>query len=244
MIAALVKKIPHKEAPKQRCLSCGTIKNMGRRKYCSLECRRKLRQKLNMRTGLLRALNTRYATFYFTDTMIVLDILTYESSTLFSFIYPRLRGFTPADDFCHMANTLGNTWWAEKKRTHKRYLASRYLLEKATKNHLPCDSVKPVLVRRPSQVTRSITSLQMDPDDLDSPKIHQKIKTAYRRQAKKHHPDSGGDATFFRKIHHAYQELIRWASRPTFISRRGFPDKWFYAGDVDRWVQPTLHRLK
>ena len=60
---------------KYRCLSCGTSENMGRRKYCSIDCRQKLRYNLNLRTGLLRALNTRYATIYFTDSIILLDVL-------------------------------------------------------------------------------------------------------------------------------------------------------------------------
>jgi len=40
----------------RRCLSCGTTDNMKRRRYCSLECRQKLRHNLNIRTGLLQAL--------------------------------------------------------------------------------------------------------------------------------------------------------------------------------------------
>jgi len=61
----------------RRCLSCGTTRNMARRKYCSLECRQRLRYNLNLRTGLLKALQTRYATFYFTDFKIILDVLPY-----------------------------------------------------------------------------------------------------------------------------------------------------------------------
>ncbi len=41
-----------------RCLSCGTTGNIGRRRYCSIDCRQKLRQKLDMRCGLLQALKT------------------------------------------------------------------------------------------------------------------------------------------------------------------------------------------
>ncbi len=37
------------------------------RRYCSIKCRQHLRQKLNMRSGLLQTLNTRYATFYFSE---------------------------------------------------------------------------------------------------------------------------------------------------------------------------------
>jgi len=43
----------------RRCLSCGTTANMKRRRYCSIECRQKLRHNLNMRTGLLQVLQTR-----------------------------------------------------------------------------------------------------------------------------------------------------------------------------------------
>ena len=49
---------------------------MKRRKYCSIECRQRLRYNLNLRTGLLRALNTRYATFYFTEAKATLYSFT------------------------------------------------------------------------------------------------------------------------------------------------------------------------
>lgn len=64
------------------------------------------------------------------------------------------------------------------------------------------------------------------------------VKNAYRRQAKIHHPDLGGQASTFRKINDAYQELLRWAENPRFIKRKGFTDKWFYDGDNKKWVQP------
>jgi len=215
---------------------------MVRRKYCSVQCRQRLRQMLTMRTGLLRALNTRYATFYFTDAMLILDVLIYDSNTLFSFFYPRPGNAKPAEDFCHMANALGNAWWAEQRRTRKRYLASRHLLDSACKNQFSGDAVKPFTSRRPSHIHKSITYLQMNPAELNEPGIQQRIKKAYRREAKKHHPDSGGYAAVFRKIHQAYLDLLRWSERPTFTSRRGFPDKWFYDGEADRWVQPTAIR--
>ena len=85
--------------PRNRCLSCGTTENMRRRKYCSVECRQQLRYHLNLRTGLLRALNTRYATFYFTEAVIILDVLPYGSAELFSYIFPRSTHGKPVDDF-------------------------------------------------------------------------------------------------------------------------------------------------
>ena len=59
----------------KKCLSCGCTENMGTRKYCSVACRKNLRHQLNIRTGLLKALNTRYATFYFTEALLIMDVL-------------------------------------------------------------------------------------------------------------------------------------------------------------------------
>jgi hypothetical protein len=64
------------------------------------------------------------------------------------------------------------------------------------------------------------------------------IRNAYRQQVKNHHPDLGGDAFMFRKIQTAYEALMLWARNPTFVKRRGFPDKWFYDGDKNKWLQP------
>jgi hypothetical protein len=221
------------------CLSCGRTDNMGRRKYCSIECRQKLRRTLNIRTGLLKALNTRYATFYFTENMIVMDILPYGSKEIFSFIYQRATGKKPADDFCRMPDTLGNAWWAERKRTNKKYLASRYVFEQAHRNKVAQTPVKPLEIAIPSVKGKSLIHLKLGKSDLESPELQRIIKKAYRLQAKKHHPDRGGNALTFRKIHRAYQELVNWADNPTFVKRRGFPDKWFYDGNNNRWVQPT-----
>ena len=41
----------------KRCLSCGTPAITGRQRYCSAECRQRLQFKLDLRTGLIQALN-------------------------------------------------------------------------------------------------------------------------------------------------------------------------------------------
>jgi hypothetical protein len=221
------------------CLSCGTTESTGRRKYCSIECRQKLRRTLNIRTGLLKALNTRYATFYFTDSIIVMDVLPYGSKEIFSFIYPRTDGKKPADDYCKMADMLGNAWWAEKRRTNKKYLASQYVFDQAHRNNKAKNPLKPQEIKIPSVKGKSLVQLKLGKEDLESPELQKLIKKAYRLQAKKHHPDHGGNALAFRKIHRAYQELVNWAESPSFVKRRGFPDKWFYDVNNNRWVQPT-----
>ena len=224
---------------KPRCLSCGEPLPTRRKKYCAIECRQKLRRTLNARTGLLKALNTRYATFYFTDAMIIMDVLPFHSKEIFSYILQRSNQRKPAEDYCRMANVLGNAWWAEKRRTNRNYLASKHILDQAQRNNTSVASVQPVLTRIPVVGGTALIQLQLGKADLDSTELPRLIKKAYREQAKKHHPDTGGTTAAFRKIHNAYQALIDWAESPTFIHRRGFPDKWFYDGERNRWVQPT-----
>ena len=224
---------------RNRCLSCGTSENMSRRKYCSVECRQQLRNSLNLRTGLLRALNTKYATFYFTETVIILDVLPYGSAELFSYIFPRTPGVKPVDDYRTMSNILGNAWWAERNRTNKRYLATRFILEKAKSKDPESVPIKPVEVKQPARLKKSLMFLKLQKSDLNSPSLQRKIKSAYRKQAMRHHPDLGGDAAEFRKLHDAYEQIIKWSENPVFIRRRGFPDKWFYDGSTVRWIQPA-----
>ncbi len=212
---------------------------MGRRRYCSIECRQRLRYSMNIRTGLLRALNTRYATFYFTETLIILDVLPYGSGELFSYIFPRTPDRKPVEDFCTLCNILGNEWWAERNRTNKRYLASRLVLEKAASKNADQSPIRPMDVKKPARVAASLSFLKLKKKDLDSPELHHKIKSAYRKQAMRHHPDLGGDAAGFRKLHEAYEQLLGWLENPVFVRRRGFPDRWFYDGATTRWVQPA-----
>ncbi len=222
-----------------RCLSCGTTEISGRRRYCSAYCRQRLGYKLDMRVGLVQALNVRYATFYFSDILIAMDMLTYGQNDIFSFFYPRSRNRTPAEDFSRMADILGEMWWTEQKRTHKRYLASRHVLAQAVRNPTPMRPVRPVQTIVPSLRGTSMTALKISRIDLMAPDLPAVIRDAYRRQAKIHHPDVGGDAETFRKIHDAYLDLMHWSRNPTFAKRRGFPDKWFYDGSRCKWMQPV-----
>ncbi len=188
---------------------------------------------------MLKALSTRYATFYFTETIIVMDVLPYGSSELFSFIYPRSRGKKPVDDFITLSNLLGNAWWAERQRTNKRYLANQSILEKANSKNVDSKAIRPLEIKEPARMSKSLTFLKLRKEDLESPELRKVIKKAYRRQAKRHHPDQGGDAALFRKLHEAYEQLIQWSENPVFYSRRGFPDKWFYYGSSNKWIQPA-----
>ncbi len=234
---------PPSDAVEERagCLSCGQRQNMGSRKYCSIACRQKLRHQLNIRTGLLKALNTRYATFYFTDELLVLDVLPLDSKKIFSFLFKRSSDRKPVQDFSDLCNLLGNVWWGEMKRTNREYLASRQVLEKATKQQNANQSIQPDVIKIPAVKGshRALLHLKLDRTALASPELKQVIKSAYRRQARATHPDLGGDDANFRKIYLAYESLMAWAEEPSFLKRSGFPDKWFYDGAKNRWVQPT-----
>jgi hypothetical protein len=223
---------------KNRCLSCGTRENLGRRKYCSIDCRQKLRYALDVRTGLLKALNARYATFYFTDTLIVMDVLPYDAKEIFSFIFPRSSDKKPAEDYSSMSDKLGNEWWAEKKKTNRDYLATRYLLEKAKSKKTLSGLVIPKEIKLPIIKESTLTCLKLGKSALKSPELEKIINSAYRLHAKNHHPDIGGDTVAFRKIHQAYLELINWAENPSYRRCCGFPDKWFYDGHKNKWLQP------
>jgi hypothetical protein len=222
-----------------RCLSCGKTENMKNRRYCSLRCRQNLRQKLNMKSGLLQALNTRYATFYFSDTIIILDIVPNGIKEIFRYSSRRKDGHNPAADFSIMTNQLGEAWWSESKRTNKNYLASQHVLKLATRHAISEVSQRPRLIRIPNINMGAVDCLEINRADLHSHELSKIVKNAYRRQVKIHHPDLGGQAATFRKIHDAYKELLRWADNPLFTRRRGFPDKWYYNAENEKWVQPT-----
>jgi hypothetical protein len=226
------------ERKQNRCLSCGKTENMKNRRYCSILCRQKLRQKLNTRSGLLQALNTRYATFYFSDTLITMDVVPHGSKEIFKFTHPRMTGHKPGDDFSKLTNILGSAWWEEEKRTNRKYLASRRVMEFATRHPGSSLSFRPQKMTMPAVEKKYLECLAIDKLQLSSPDLRRIIKNAYRQQAKIHHPDIGGSAATFRKTHEAYKELLLWAENPNFIKRRGFPDKWFYDGENKRWVQP------
>jgi hypothetical protein len=241
MTASLHTRLPaRKRSARRRCLSCGTTVNMARRRYCSIECRQCLLAALNRRTGLLKALNVRYATFYFSDYMVVMDVLPHGEDTIYSFMLPRSKKGQPVDDFRALSEALGKAWWAEQGRTKKRYLANQHVLALATPADADSHGVIPYESAVPSVKGAAMMSLQFDRRDGDSDPatLERRIKRAYREQVKRHHPDLGGKPAAFRKIQEAYEKLIDWARNPTFVRRSGFPDKWFYDGYAQRWIQP------
>jgi hypothetical protein len=228
----------------RRCLACGEALRPRNRRYCSLACQQDLLASLNRRTGLLQTLNTRYATFYFTEFVIMMDLLLYNSDQIFSYLLARSPGRKPVEDFRQLSNRLGTLWWNERDRTNKRYLATWEVLEQARRRDAPVGTVKPVAFSTPAVRSGSLVALDIRADELIPAKLGPRIKRAYRRQVKKHHPDMGGSQEMFLKIQEAYETLIHWARHPTFISHRGFPDKWLYQGACNCWIRPIPAKRK
>lgn len=222
------------------CLACGTALRARQRRYCSPVCRQHLLISLNRRTGLLRALNTRYATFSFNEWIISMDLLPYGMEKIHSFMLPRSPGKKPVEDFCALCNVLGRAWWREKNRTHKRYIASQSILDRAALLAKAKESVIPPMTTVPTVGASHLIRLELGFTDLvGRPNIETSIKQAFRRQAKRHHPDLGGNPKAFRKLHEAYEKLLEWARNPCFALKSGFPEKWLYEGATSRWSQPS-----
>lgn len=227
---------------RRTCMACGNPLPPRHRRYCANACRLQLLHSLNRRTGLLRALNTRYATFHFTDLMIILDLLPYDMEQIYSYMLPRGLGRKPVDDFCDMSNMLGTQWWNERYRTKKRYLASRHVLAQARETALPTTAVIPATLSMPAVRVGNLIALELEAADLTLANMRARIKQAYRCQVKKHHPDLGGSAQAFIKIQEAYEKLLDWSRNPTYVRRGGFTDKWLYEGAYNRWIQPMAQR--
>jgi hypothetical protein len=168
-----------------------------------------------------------------------MDVILYNAKEIFSFIHPRSSNKKPAEDYINMSDLMGNEWWAEKNRTNRHYLATRCLLQKARRRKSSHHPDMPMEVRIPMIKASSLACLNLYKSELNSDEPKKVIKSAYRLQAKKHHPDLGGDTATFRKIHQAYLDLIQWSENPCFQRRRGFPDKWFYDANQNRWLQPA-----
>jgi len=221
---------------KKRCLSCGDKKVIGRRRYCSPECRQQLFRRLHILTGLLRALETKCATFFFTDSSLILDIKPKGSNKVYRFLYQRSQRQKPSQALYYLIDELGSIWWDNKKRTGKRYQASQQVLNRAIKDNISPESVIPVEIKSPARVKKFLVSLDLTHNDLQSNRATQTVKSAYRKQALKHHPDRGGNSDEFRKINNAYHELINWLKSPTFQVRKGIPGKWYFDGK--KWKTP------
>ena len=83
-----------------------------------------------------------------------------------------------------------------------------------------------------------MTCLKIPMDVLESDYAHQTIKSAYRKEAMKHHPDRGGEDALFISIVQSYNVIMDWIKNPTYSARRGITGMWSYDGDLEKWYPP------
>ncbi len=238
-----VKKPVRYAAPRRtgKCLSCGTAQMKRGRRYCSAECREQMRWVLSLAKGLLRTFNARYAAFSFTADYVVLDVLPAWTRGISRFIGHRTPGQKPALDLKNLILESGEEWYGLLGRRNSRSVASLRLLNDNHKPHLDPNSIKPASKSRPRLSKREsdcLKVLKIEREVLSSEGCALTIKRAYKRLAKRHHPDAGGDAETFKRLNEAHQQMLMWAENPQYTCRKALLDSWSYDGSTNRWTPP------
>ncbi len=225
----------------KRCLSCGTDLIKPSRRYCSKECRQQINWVLSLSKGLLRTFNARYASFSFTHDHVILDLIPVWSKGISRFICKRTPGKKPAEDLKNLILKSGREWYHMVDNNNSKSYASLFLLKKNHRRDIdPCD-IKPNNKSRPrlsGYENKCLKVLKLDRKDLSSNEKTIRIKSAYKKMAKIHHPDMGGNSEKFRQLNEAHKQMLLWAENPQYTSRKALPYCWSYDGSTNRWAPP------
>ena len=212
-----------------------------KRRYCSAECRQQVHWVLSLSKGLLRTLNARYAAFSFSRDHVILDVLPVWSKGISRFIGQRTPGKKPAEDLKRLILEAGREWHHLVNNNTSRSYASLSLLEKSHQKDINPDSIKPSRrdrVRLSKYEKDCLKILKLERDDLSSQDYLGTIKSAYKKMAKLHHPDMGGDAEKFKQLKKAHDQMLLWTENPQYTSRKALEDCWSYDGYTCRWSPP------
>lgn len=223
----------------KRCQTCGRVLEKNHRKYCSPLCREQFVFKLNWFNNLLRAISARYAAFSFTDDFLVLSVLPRDSDRVRTYFHKRTPGQKPAQDMKRMVFDLGQLWWEQKEQGNSRRQASQKILDQGQTEIVSKDRVTPVKKVHFVNISRQMVILEIGKPELCDQNCGEEfIKTAFRRAARKHHPDMGGDAQMFKKVYQAYHDLLNWLHNPRYRIRQGLPGQWCYLAQNNTWLKP------
>jgi len=195
---------------------------------------------LSLSKGLLRTFNSRYAAFSFTQDHVILDVLPVWTTGISRFICERTPGNKPAEDLKNLVLEYGRRWHGMVANRNSKSLASLNLLTKNHTEDLDPATIKPNPKRRPrlsKYENTCLKILKIQREELSSIG-HEKIKSAYKKMAKIHHPDMGGDAEKFKKLNAAHQQMLLWTENPQYTKRRALEDCWSYDGVTNRWSPP------
>ena len=225
----------------KKCLSCGTTQIKPRRRYCSSECRQQAMWVLSLAKGLLRTFNARYAAFSFTNKHVILDVLPIWSKGISRFMCPRTLGNKPSEDLKNLILQSGEEYYCLVNNRNSRSYASLCLLKEKHHDRIDPESIKPDRKSWPrlsKEETESLKMLKLDRNVLSSETRILKIKSAYKKMAKLHHPDMGGDEELFKRLNEAHQQMLLWSKNPQYTSRKALRDCWSYDGSTNRWSPP------
>ena len=223
------------------CFACGTDKIKPGRRYCTPECRQQIQWVLSLSRGLLRIFNTRFAAFSFDDHLVALDILPTWSNDISRFTHDRTREKKPAEDLKELILSCGQQWYQTIANKNSRSYASLLLLRKNHNTYIRPEAIKPDRRIRPrfsGFEKKSIRLLELRLEELIKDGQTNRIKSAYKKMAKVHHPDVGGDPEKFKQLNEAHQQLLQWAENPQFTSRKALLGCWSYDGATNRWAPP------
>jgi len=234
--------VPSKRIAKSKyCRSCGTPITHSSRRYCSQDCRRQMLWVLSLSRGLLNVFNARYAAFSFTDQYVILDVLPIWSRKISRFISRRGHGGKPAEDLKHLILDSGKEWYHIISTRASRSYASLVILNRTSSEEIDLTDIRPDRQVRPRlsrEEREAIKMLQLSMDELNSEGKIAKIKSAYKRLAKRYHPDVGGDTEKFKKLNTAQEQMVAWAENPQFTKRKALVDCWSYDGSNNHWSPP------
>jgi hypothetical protein len=228
-------------AKKNACRACGKVDIGARRRYCSNECLSYTQWVLSLSKGLLRALNTRYAAFSFTSDQVILDVFPIWSKHISRFSRTRTRGNKPAEDLKQMVLEFGRQWHEMVDNNRSMSYASLHLVNRNHQKSIALERIKPDRKSSPrlsKQETGSLNVLQLKRNDLANDGSKATIRAAYKKMAKVHHPDAGGNEDQFKKLSNAHEQMLLWAENPQYTSRKALQDCWSYDGFNSRWSPP------
>ena len=229
------------DVKKKKCLACGKTGIDARRRYCSNECRKQIMWVLSLSSGLLSIFNARYASFSFNRSYVIFDILPAWSKEISRFTHKRTSGKKPADDLKKLILDSGSEWYSIIGAKKSKSFASLSLLRKNSNGALSLRAIRPDSKKKPrfSKTEReSLKCLKLKLEELISEEKASKIKSAYKKMARIHHPDMGGDAEEFRKVKDAHEQMLMWAQNPQYTSRKALADCWSYDASTNKWAPP------
>ncbi len=225
----------------KKCLACGKPGLDARRRYCSTECRKQIMWVLSLSSGLLSTFNARYASFSFNHNHVILDILPAWSTDISRFSHIRRLGKKPADDLKKLILDSGKEWYDIIGDNKSRSFASLCLLRKNCDSNISIKTIRPDCKKKPrlsKEERESFKRLKLKLEEIISEEKTSKIKSAYKKMARIHHPDMGGNAEDFRKVKDAHEQMLMWAKNPQFTSRKALVDCWSYDAYTNKWTPP------